>query len=141
MTKIKVLVATFALIVSAASVSMRASESQDEQTVRRVIQSGGMSGWDDKELGKMGDAAAVNIARVVGGSDLSEKQAESVLTVLQLAFSAPRLVTNPSDREPRVALFVLRYMEATATNAALKQQVTETRDRILQNCEEYKANP
>ena len=137
---IKVLVATFALIASAALVGMRASESQGEQTVRRVIQSGGISGWDDKELGKMSDAAAVNIATVVGGSDLSEKQTESVLAVLQLAFSAPRLVTNLPDREPRVALFVLRYLEVTTRNAALRQQVTETKTRILQNYEKYKAS-
>jgi hypothetical protein len=119
----------------------RASDSQGEETVRRVIQLGGISGWDDKELGRMGDAAAVDVAKFVGGDNLSEQQAGSVLAVLQLAFSSPKLVATPSDREPRAALFVLRYLEATAANAAVKQRVAEARSLILQNYEKYKANP
>jgi len=62
----------------------RASDSQGEETVRRVIQSGGISGWDDKELGRMGDAAAVDVAKFVGGDSLSEQHAGSVLTVIQI---------------------------------------------------------
>jgi hypothetical protein len=104
--------------------------SDPEGMIRQVIETGRMDGHVNKQLCWMGDAAAVHIVKIIGGRNLTGQEASSVLDILWIAFAAPKLVENPSDREPRATLFVLRYLALDTTDPGLKRRIEEERNHM-----------
>jgi hypothetical protein len=104
--------------------------SDPEVMIRRVIETGRMDGHVNKQLCWMGDAAAVHIVKIVGGRNLTGQEASSVLDILWIAFTAPKLVENPPDREPGATLFVLRYLALDTTDPGLKRRIEEERTHM-----------
>ena len=103
-----------------------ANEGDAQDMIANMIRTGGYSGFVDKELGRMGDAAAVAVTKVLGGTaNLPVDQVDTILTVIHLAFAAPQLVEVVSDREPRTALLVLRYLDLSTSDVALKGRIAE----------------
>lgn len=98
-----------------------------EDVIRRVITSGGYDGITDKLLSRMGDAVAVQITRIVAGNDLTDNEIDGALAAIHLAFSDPKLVPESSDRTPRATLFVLRYLNLSAHDPAVRARVEETK--------------
>jgi hypothetical protein len=84
----------------------------------------------------MGDAAAVVVTRVLAGRAVGTAEIDSVLVVLNSSFADPSMV-RASDREPRTALFVLRYMDSSTSDAKLKQRIADTRNRIMERFTKY----
>ena len=82
-------------------------------------------GHDDKVIGKMGDAAAVTITKVIGGRDLRSSDISTVLLVLNSAFADPLFVDRVSDREPRTTLFLLRCLDSATKDPSLKKQIAD----------------
>lgn len=83
------------------------------------------SGIMDKQLSRMGDAAAVAITKVLAGKNVEEATIERILVILRTAFSAPQIVENESDRQPHTALFVLRFLESQSSNASQRKRIRE----------------
>ena len=98
-----------------------------EDVIRRVITSGGYDGITDKLLSRMGDVVAVQITRIVADKDLTDPEIDGALAAIHLAFSDPKLVPESSDRTPRSALFVLRYLNLSAHDPAVRARVEETK--------------
>jgi hypothetical protein len=103
-----------------------------EGAIERIIESGGYEGHDDKIIGRMGDAAAVAITKVVRDKDLSPAEIERVLLVIHMSFAAPRIVEIEADREPRTTLLLLRYLDSLGPPAAIKQRIAETKRFVEQ---------
>ena len=92
--------------------------------IANMIRTGGYPGSIAKALDRMGDAAAVTVTRILGGTaNLPVDQVDTVLAVIHLAFAAPQLVDEVSDREPRTALFLLRYLDLSTNDAGLKGRI------------------
>jgi len=97
-----------------------------------MLASGTVDGHADKLLSHLGDAAAVAVAKVLAGrSGFSASEAENILTVIHLAFSAPHLVDIQPDKEPRTALFVLEYLTLTAGDTATRVRIEQERKFVL----------
>jgi hypothetical protein len=111
-----------------------------EQVVRRIIDSGISEGHDQKMIGKMGDAAAVTVTKVLGGRGLNPSDVENVLTILTSAFSDPLMVQDVSDREPKTTLFILQYLSSAASDLQSKTRIAETRAFVLERYERYVKN-
>src|SRR5258708_34656926 len=121
------LVLLFIVLSARHAPAQTTANSSEEATVKRIIESGGYWGIDDKQLGRMGDAAAVAVTKVIGTKNITAQDIEMVLIVLHLSFSAPRLVEKVSDRAPRTTLFVLQSLDALTTDQRLKQRIVEER--------------
>src|SRR5579872_6539127 len=96
-----------------------------EQVVARVIDSGTYDGITDKEVSRLGDAAAVAVTKAIGDKFLNQQALTAsdignVLLVFHLAFAAPVIVANPSDRQPKTTLFVLQSLTALTNDSALR---------------------
>jgi hypothetical protein len=90
-------VLVFCLIALCAATHFKDSPGTGEQIIRHIIESGSYAGQDDKQLSRIGDAAAIQTIRIIGGKNIGDSEAENVLTVLELAFSDPKCVANPSS--------------------------------------------
>ncbi len=117
----------FFVLFSCPSVSFCQTISTPEEVIGRALETGVIDGHTIKMVGPMGDAAGVAVTRVVAERSLRPDEVQSILDILTESFADPRLVENSGDREPRAALFVLRYLDATATDSALKTRIAETR--------------
>jgi hypothetical protein len=106
-----------------------------EEAIGRIINSGLLEGHDQKAIGGIGDAAAVLVTKVIGGSELSPRQIENILVVLNLAFGG---VGTDVDREPRTALFVLRHLELSTSDSQLKSKIARTRNYIQEEVDKSK---
>jgi hypothetical protein len=123
----KVLLMLLTIGILTASAPPQAIDAGSTQMVTNIIETGGYSGIADKQLSRMGDSAAVEVARVIAGRSVTAHEVDGILTVLHLAFSNPKLVETTSDRTPRVALFVLQYLTLVATDANVKARISETK--------------
>jgi hypothetical protein len=104
-----------------------------EETVRAILSrpDGMYSSWDEKALAKFGDAAAVALTKVFGERDPSESEVRLCLVIIRASFWYPQGVVNESDRKPQTALFVLRRLGGLRLSPDLKEEIVETRKRIL----------
>jgi len=72
----------------------------------------------------MGDEAAVDVLKILSAkSSLTPTEMHATLDIIHMAFEHPVAVTNPSDRSPRAALFLLRHLESTTGDEAVKQRI------------------
>ena len=124
-TRRVLLAACFFLAVSAPSRSQKSST--PEEIISRIIDAGFLEGYYDKVIGGSGDAAAVTVTKVVRGRSLSPDQIDRVLIVLNMAFGS---VTPGADAEPKTALFVLRELDLSTSDAQLRGRIAQTRKYV-----------
>jgi hypothetical protein len=103
----------------------------DERIIEGILSSGGYDGGAAKILGRMGDAAAVVVTKILGENNIKPNDVENILAVIHLSFSAPILVESPMDREPRATLFLLRDINSVTTDQKIKQRIAEERKFVL----------
>jgi hypothetical protein len=103
-----------------------------EHVIRRMIDSGGFEGHDQKVIGPMGEAAAVLVTKILAGRNLSSKDIDMALLVLEGSFADPSFVKLEADREPKTALFVLKCFDSSTNDPALKKRIAEAREYMQQ---------
>lgn len=94
--------------------------------IRRMIDTGFFEGHDQKVIGRMGDAGAVLVTKILAGRDLTPNTIDNALVVIEGSFADPSFVETAHDRQPRTALLVLRYLDLSTNDAALKKRITDT---------------
>ena len=109
------LATVFALLLFCGVAYGQTSKLSDEQIVERVITSGVVEGNQDKQISRLGDAAAVAATKVIGGKlvrgeTITASDVNGVAIVLRLAFAAPTIVDATSDREPKTAIVLLQFL-------------------------------
>lgn len=110
------------------------------RVIREIMESGHFDGHYAKIIGTMGDAAAVEVTRALAGNLLSPRMIDNVLVILDGAFADPSFVENPSDRQPRTAMFVLQAFEQSTDDPKLKQRIAASRTYVLEHYQEIAAN-
>lgn len=119
---------TLAIFLTLIPLSLAHGQSGDdpEQVVTRMIQTGFFEGHDQKVVGRLGDAGAVFATKILAGKDLTPATIGNTLVVIQESFVDLSLVDAPSERQPKTALLVLRYLELSTNDKELKKNIAET---------------
>lgn len=113
-----------------------------EQTIEKYLFGGYVDGQGVKQMRRAGDSAAVALSRVLSDRELSNDQIECAASILDSAFSEPGWIENPSDREPRTTLLILRYLDLCAQGPPLKAKIAEVRRHVTdQAAKPVKPNP
>ena len=92
-----------------------------------------------KQFGRLGDAAAVTVTKVLTERNLSATEIDSVLAILTISFADPALVEATVDREPRSTLFVLRYLDLLASDSSTKKKIADTKTYVQEQFVKYRA--
>jgi hypothetical protein len=98
-----------------------------EIAIHNMIDSGIFDGHDEKLIAGTGDSAAVIITKILAGRDLTARQIDNTLAVLNMAFGSE---SNGPDAEPRTALFILRELDLSTNDAQLRARIAQTRKYI-----------
>ena len=111
--------------------SMACSGQTPEENARSLVEKalwkGEMDGHVIKDLRVLGDSGAAVIAKVISIERLDSLQIEGVLELLQASFSDPNSVPVVSDRQPRAALLLLRYLEFATQDSNMRKKIEDAR--------------
>ena len=125
---------TFVLSVglSVALCQTTSQEPNAEPVVRRMLTrfpNGGFgySGWDEKELFRLGDASAVEVTRLIDGKDVSTEEIRQILRIIQFSFEAPSQIKVESDRQPKAASLLVERLERLPASSGLAEDFVGTR--------------
>ncbi len=102
-----------------------------EQTIDTAVYRGLWEGFAEKQWRRSGDAVAVALTKVISEKPLDRGQVETVLDILRSSFYDLSQVSSIPDRQPETTLFVLRYLDCSTQDRALKLKIAETRRHIL----------
>jgi hypothetical protein len=116
------------LILSSLAYSQAGND--PEYVIRRMVDTGIFEGHDQKVIGRLGDAGAVFLTKILAGRDLTSNTIDNALVVIEGVFAGPNLVEVAGDRQPRTALLVLRYLDLSTTDDALKERIADTRKYV-----------
>jgi hypothetical protein len=124
-------------LLLAISISNLYCQSPDELPAERVVSivlsrasKQEYTAWDAKQLGKLGDAAAVAVTKLLGDRELTADEISQVVVILRLSFSRPELIAVKSDAQPRATLLVLRYLGTLPQSSGLKKGISDARTEI-----------
>ncbi len=79
------------------------------------------SGWDEKELCRLGDASAVEVTKLIDGKDVSKDEIRQILLIIQFSFEAPLQIKVESDRQPRAASLLVENLERLPASSGLTE--------------------
>ena len=102
--------------------------STPEERIARILETGLYEGHHQKLFGGMGDAAAVDITKVVRDGTLTSGQMDCILLILNSAFVDSGA---GEKRESGTALFVLEHLKLLTKDASVQARIDETRNYIL----------
>ena len=70
------------------------------------------------------------MTKVISDHKITKEQIDSAVYILNAAFSDATGIEFAPDREPRSALFVLRYLDLCTTDPALKAKIAQASERL-----------
>ncbi len=108
------LVFLMVLLASPSSLCAQALDGTPEHVLTAALDTKStvvFSGVMQKQLGAMGDAAAVAITKVLAGSSPQPDVVDRVLLAIEISFEYPEKIAEQADQKPRTALFVLASLD------------------------------
>lgn len=132
------LVVSIALILS--SIAYAQTRTNAEQVIKGMFDTGMFDGHDSKVLGQLGDTGAVVVTKILAGRHLTPKIIDMSLVVIASSFSDPSFVKTPADREPRTAMLLLRYLDLSTSDPALRKRVADTTKYVQDHYASYTAS-
>jgi hypothetical protein len=121
------------LVLPLEAMGQGSPNSSAESSVQRVFAhaSGNMyTGWDAKDLNRLGDSAAVALTKIISSRQLDEDQIRQAVLIIRLSFASQKAIELESDKNPRTALFVLNYLALLPVNPEVRSTIIVTRGEL-----------
>ena len=99
-------------------------------TLKRLMEHPSPLQVGDVQLHRLGDQAAVDIMKILGGKSASEAQIPTILDMLRKAYELPKAILVAADRQPRASLFLLGALEGQTEDWSLKQRISEMKQSL-----------
>ena len=103
------------------------------QTVERAfdeVSAGMHSSWSDKYLARLGDSAAPEIMNYLAAKHLTQKDTETALSLVNMSFANPRLITRGPSKIPTNTLILLDYLDKRTSDVDTKLRIKSTREQV-----------
>jgi hypothetical protein len=139
----RTLISVFLIGLSVALCQTTPQVPNAEHVVRRMLTrlpNGGFmySSWDEKELKKLGDASAVEVAKLIEGKDVSADEIRQILLIVQASFEAPGQIKVESDRQPIAASLLVERLERLPASSGLTEDFVGTK-KLLRRMSKVKS--
>ena len=81
----------------------------------------------EKNIPRRGDQISIALLKIFTDDELSNPQTvRTFLPLIQQSFSQPEAISMDIDKKPRVALFLLDYLQRNISDAQTKRDIQET---------------
>jgi hypothetical protein len=85
------------------------------------------SGVTEKQSNRLGDKAAIAFLKIHNEEGLSDpSQVRTLLPLVRAAFAYPKLISIPSDQQPRITVVFLRYLLTQVKDPSIRHQIRDT---------------
>ena len=86
-----------------------------------------------KDLQRLGDGVSIALLKIVDEKDLSNtKTVEACLQLIQDSFSYPPIISVGVNRDPKVTMFLLNYLERNVSDMQMQRNIQETIQYVKQ---------
>ncbi len=86
-----------------------------------------------KDLQRLGDGVSIALLKIVDEKDLSNtKTVEACLQLIQDSFSYPPIISVGVNREPKVTMFLLNYLQRNVSDMQMQRNIQETIQYVKQ---------
>jgi hypothetical protein len=99
-------------------------------TIKRLMERPSPLQVGNAQLYRLGDQAAVDIMKILGGKSVSDAQIPTILDMLRKAYEVPKAILIAADRQPKASLFLLGALEGHTEDWSLKQRISEMRQNL-----------
>jgi hypothetical protein len=84
-----------------------------------------------RSLARLGDGVSIALLKLIEEQDLTSRDtARALLSIIRDAFEQPQLIEIDVDKEPKVTLFLLRYMQLRVSDSEVRRDIQETIDSV-----------
>jgi hypothetical protein len=98
--------------------------------IKRLMEQPSPSPAGSIQLHRLGDQAAVDIMKILGGKSVSDAQIPTILDMLRKAYELPKAILIAADRQPKASLFLLSALEDHTEDSSLKQRISEMKQDL-----------
>jgi hypothetical protein len=85
----------------------------------------------EKTIYRGGDEVAVVLAHIIGQTTVNDQQIERICAMLETAFSYPKLIVNPKNRNPDVSLLLLGSGKLHTSNPAVRNKISVLQSHLM----------
>jgi hypothetical protein len=78
-----------------------------------------------KSLGRLGDASAVVLTKLLTDKPIADADIPPILLVVRLSYDSPEGVEEATDREPRTTLYLLRSLSQATKDPKIVASIEE----------------
>jgi hypothetical protein len=133
-SRVRVLVTLLFLVLALLT---SASANEDPYAIREVMQllgepTGYSTGISEKQLNRLGDELAIALLKIYSTDELARPaNVRKYLPLIQGAFAFRSLIAIPEDREPRVTMFLLEFLQSRVRERELQGQIAAVKAGIV----------
>lgn len=85
------------------------------------------------KLQRLGDGVSIALLKILDGRELTDpKTVQAFLPLIRQSFSYPDIISPAVNREPKVTLFLLKYLRLNVTDIQTGRDIEETITFIVQ---------
>ncbi len=83
--------------------------------------------FTEKRINRLGDGISVALLKIYDTDELKNSQnIKNYLPLMEAAFVAPRIITIAEDKNPKVTMFLLKFLQSEVTDEGLKAKISDT---------------
>lgn len=83
--------------------------------------------FTEKQANRLGDKAAIAFLKIQNEEGLRHpSQVRALLSLVRTAFAYPKLISIPSDQQPRITVVLLRYLLTQVKDQSIRHQIRDT---------------
>ena len=86
--------------------------------------------WSEKYLARMGDSVAPEVMQLLGESQITAKNADTAISLVNLSLAVPRLIQRGEDRSPRNTLTLLDYLDRRVADSTVRAKIKSAQERL-----------
>ena len=139
------LLTVLCICASFLSPSLSRAQTNPEKTVQLAMkdaEQGVSEGIVEKMLGRLGDASAVALTKLLADKPIADASIPPILLVVRLSYGSPEGIEETTERQPRTSLYLLRSLSRATNDPKLLASIEETAVYVKSQYATYvKAHP
>lgn len=115
------------------------AEETVQQSLNMAVQ-GMFSGAEEKHLGRLGDATAVQLTKLLADKPLRDADIPPIILVTRLSYNFPEGIQDADNRKPRATLYLLRSLSYAAKDPKILGSIEEVTEYVKSQYAAYLRN-
>ncbi len=83
--------------------------------------------FTEKRINRLGDGISIALLKIYDANELENPQnIKNYLPLIEAAFVAPRIITIAEDKNPKITMFLLKFLQKEVTDTEIRTKISDT---------------